>query len=307
MPNILTDLKDIKIAQNALMPWMTTLLPLGAFSTNFSPAPADKSESIKVPIIGKPSASSDFEGDYTKDADSESSTVMVTLDRHKFKTVHMSAIEASTLPVPMLESWVSAAAQQLANDVLEDILSSVTAAEFGPAALADVSEDSFNYKSIVALRKACSKVKMPKSQRALILDSTHYSSLLGDPIVANSSVTSLVRQGVVEGKVQRIAGFDIYETECVPDNGERLAGFGVHPSAIAVAMRYLQPSAKYDEAGAVTDPVTGLTFGYKRFSETKSDKVYITLEALYGFQVLRKDALQRITAAAVTPATPAAK
>jgi len=299
MPNILSDLKDIKIAQAALMPWMTTLLPLGAFSTNFSPDAADKSQSIKVPIVGKPSKSSDFKGDYTDDADSESSSIMVTLNRHKYKTVHMSAIEASTLPVPMLEKWVSAAAQQLANDVLTDILSCVTAANFGDAALDSVPEDAFNYKSIVSLRKACGKVSMPMSQRSLILDSTHYSTLLGDPIVANSSVTSLVQQGVVEGRVQRIAGFDIYETECIPDNGERLAGFGVHPSAIAVAMRYLQPSAKYDEAGAVTDPTTGLTFGYKRFSDTKSDKVYITLEALYGFAVLRKEGLQRITSAAV--------
>lgn len=41
MPNTITDLKDVRISQSALMPWMTALLPLTAFSTNFSPSPAD--------------------------------------------------------------------------------------------------------------------------------------------------------------------------------------------------------------------------------------------------------------------------
>jgi hypothetical protein len=37
MPNTLTNVKDIKVAQNALQPFMATLTPLSAFSTNFSP------------------------------------------------------------------------------------------------------------------------------------------------------------------------------------------------------------------------------------------------------------------------------
>ena len=37
MPNILTNVNDIKVAQNALQPFMASLLPMRAFSTNFSP------------------------------------------------------------------------------------------------------------------------------------------------------------------------------------------------------------------------------------------------------------------------------
>ncbi len=295
MANTLTDLKDIKIAQTALLPWMATLLPLGAFSTNFSPSAADKLDTVKVPIVGAASASSDYAGDYTANADSSASTTAVTLNRHKFKTVHMTALEASTLAVPLLEKLVATAAQQLATDVLADILSCVTEANFGAAAIDGVAAEDFSYKNVIALREACGKANMPLSPRSLILDSSHYSALLADEIVAKSFVTSISQPSLLEGRVQRLAGFDIYETNCVPENGEALAGFGVHPSAIAVAMRYLQPVADYDEAGAVTDPVTGLTFGYKRFSSTTSDKVYITLEALYGFTAIRKDGIKRIT------------
>ena len=294
MANTLTDLKDIKIAQTALLPWMQTLLPLSSFSTNFSPSAADKLDTIKVPIVGAPSASSDFAGDYTQNADSQASTTSVTLNRHKYKTVHMTALEASTLAVPLLEKLVSTAAQQLAQDVLTDILSCVTSANFGTTGIPEVDAESFTYRDVIKMREACGKANMPISPRSLILDSSHYSALLADDIVAKSFVTNLAAPSLIEGTIQRLAGFNVIETNCIPENAERLAGFAVHPSAIAIAMRYLQPVADYMEAGAVTDPTTGLTFGYKRYSTTTSDKVYITLEALYGFKAIRKEAIKRI-------------
>ena len=297
MANTITDLKDVRISQNALLPWMETLLPLSAFSTNFSPDAADKLDTVKVPVIGAPSASSDYAGDYTANADSEASSVAVTLDRHKYKTVHLTAKEAATTSIPLLEKLVMTAAQQLAIDVMSDIFTSITAANFGTPAIPAISAEDFGYKTIIKIREACAAAKMPQDSRALVLDNSYFSSLLADDIVAKSFISPLAQQGVVEAKVNRIAGFNVYETGCVPDNGENLVGFAAHPSSLAIAMRYLTPIANYDEAGAVTDPVTGLTFGYLRYTDTKSNKVYITLEALYGFKVVRPAGLQRIVSA----------
>lgn len=297
MANTITDLKDVRISQNALLPWMETLLPLSAFSTNFSPDAADKLDTVKVPVIGAPSASSDYAGDYTANADSEASSVAVTLDRHKYKTVHLTAKEAATTSIPLLEKLVTTAAQQLAIDVMSDIFTSITAANFGTPAIPAISAEDFGYKTIIKIREACAAAKMPQDSRALVLDNSYFSSLLADDIVAKSFITPLAQQGVVEAKVNRIAGFNVFETGCVPDNGENLVGFAAHPSSLAIAMRYLTPIANYDEAGAVTDPVTGLTFGYLRYTDTKSNKVYITLEALYGFKVVRPAGLQRIVSA----------
>ncbi|MBQ3526052.1 MAG: hypothetical protein IJA63_07240 [Akkermansia sp.] len=297
MANTITDLKDVRISQNALLPWMETLLPLSAFSTNFSPDAADKLDTVKVPVIGAPSASSDYAGDYTANADSEASSVAVTLDRHKYKTVHLTAKEAATTSIPLLEKLVMTAAQQLAIDVMSDIFTSITAANFGTPAIPAIAAEDFGYKTIIKIREACAAAKMPQDSRALVLDNSYFSSLLADDIVAKSFISPLAQQGVVEAKVNRIAGFNVYETGCVPDNGENLVGFAAHPSSLAIAMRYLTPIANYDEAGAVTDPVTGLTFGYLRYTDTKSNKVYITLEALYGFKVVRPAGLQRIVSA----------
>ena len=69
MANTLTDLKDVRIAQAALLPWMTELMPLSVFSTNFSPSPSDKGDTVKVPVVGAPTAASDFAGTYMQDID----------------------------------------------------------------------------------------------------------------------------------------------------------------------------------------------------------------------------------------------
>lgn len=294
MANTLTDLKDVRIAQAALLPWMTELMPLSVFSTNFSPSPSDKGDTVKVPVVGAPTAASDFAGTYMQDIDSEASSVPVVLNKHKFKTVHMTAKEAATTAVPLLEKLVATAAQQLAIDVLTDIFSSVKKATFTTAA--DVaSAEAFSYKTVLKIREACNKAKMPKAGRALVVNTSLNTALLADDIVARSFISNLAQPGVVEARINRLAGFDVYETDCVPDNGENLAGFAAHSSAVAVAMRYLQPIANYDEAGAVTDPVTGLTFGYLRYTDTASNKVLITLECLYGYEVVRTAALQRIS------------
>ena len=70
MSNTLTNVKDIKVAQRALQPFMANLMPVSAFSTDFSPLPADKLDTVRVPLVGAPSESSDFNGDYSANADS---------------------------------------------------------------------------------------------------------------------------------------------------------------------------------------------------------------------------------------------
>lgn len=104
----------------------------------------------------------------------------------------------------------------------------------------------------------------------------------------------MTQPGVVEAQIRRLAGFDLHETVILPENGEKLVGFAAHPSGLAVAMRYLVPAAEYDEAGAVTDPETGLTFGYLRYTETTSNRVFVTIECLYGFKVALADGIKRI-------------
>jgi hypothetical protein len=218
----------------------------------------------------------------------------VQLNRHKFKTVHLTAREAAETAMNVLETLVASAVKQLAQDVLQDIFSEITAANYGAPAIPALAASAFDYKKVLGVRETCATGKMPVSDRALVLDGAFFTNLLGDDIVAKSFMPPIAQPGVVEGQIRRLAGFDVYETSILPENGEKLAGFAAHPSCLAVAMRYLQPVAEYDEAGAVTDPETGLTFGYLRYTETSSNRVFITVECLYGFKVAIAAGLKRI-------------
>jgi hypothetical protein len=295
MSNTLTNVKDIKVAQRALQPFMSNLLPVTAFSTDFSPLPADKLDTVRVPLVGAPSQSSDFAGDYSANADSTVTVVPVTLSRHKYKTVHVTAKENAETALNVLETLVEAAAQQLAQDVLVDIFSCITAANFGAPGIAALAATAFDYKKVLALRESCGNAKMPPNPRSLVLDSGYYTNMLADDVVAKSFNLNLNAPAVTEGMVKRIAGFNLHETTLIPsDHAEKLVGFAAHSSAVAVAMRYLQPVADYQQAGAVTDPVTGMTFGYLRFTDTRANKVFVTLECLYGFSPAKTDGLKRV-------------
>ena len=293
MPNILTNAKDVKVAQSALKPFMATLLPMRAFSSNFSPEPADKLDTIRVPIVGAPSPASDFGGSYTTDVDSSIDVAPVQLNRHKYKTVHVTAREAAETALNVLETLVGSAVKQLAQDVLQDIFTEITAANYGDPAIAALASTAFDYKKVLGVRESCANARMPSTDRALVLDAAYFSNLLGDDIVAKSFMTPVALPGVVDGVIRRLAGFDVYETTILP-NTEKLVGFAGHPSCLAVAMRYLEPVAQYDEAGAVTDPLTGLTFGYLRYTETSSNRIFVTVECLYGFKVAIAGGLRRI-------------
>ncbi|MCX8497519.1 MAG: hypothetical protein ORN51_15165 [Akkermansiaceae bacterium] len=295
MSNTLTNVKDIKVAQRALMPFMSNLLPVTAFSTDFSPMPADKLDTVRVPLVGAPSTSSDFTGDYAANADSTVTVVPVTLNRHKYKTVHVTARESAESSLNALEALVEAAAQQLAQDVLVDIFGCITLANFGAPGITALAATAFDYKKVLSLRDACGIAKMPPNPRSLILDSGYYTNMLADDVVAKSFNLNLNAPAVTEGMVKRIAGFNLHETTLIPsDHAEKLVGFAAHSSAVAVAMRYLQPVADYQQAGAVTDPTTGMTFGYLRFTDSRANKIFVTLECLYGFAPAKTDALKRI-------------
>lgn len=296
MANTLTDMKNILVSQNAINPWLKELLPMSCFSTNFSSDIAQQGDTVRVPLIGAPNASSVFDGDYTKNSDSTITSIPVTLNKHRFNTVHMSATERASMSTDMLSRLVANATKQLAIDVLSDVLSCVTATNYGEA-VATVTGDAFDYDKVIAIRKACGADNMPLANRSLILNPVLFSALLSDARVAQSANQQITANAIVDAALPRIAGFTTYETNALPENSEKLAGIACDPSGIAVAMRYLEPVANYMDSGAVTDPTTGITYGFLEFSDTRANRVNITVECLYGYAVARKAAIKRIVTA----------
>jgi hypothetical protein len=60
-----------------------------------------------------------------------------------------------------------------------------------PMSFSPLSGVDFDYKKLLAIREACSAVKMPVTDRALILDGAYFTNLLGDDVVAKGKVSSV--------------------------------------------------------------------------------------------------------------------
>ena len=99
------------------------------------------------------------------------------------------------------------------------------------AALDPVDAEDFNADTVLAVRQACAQANMPRLRpRALVLDSAYYSNLLGDPKISHSYLMQMSQPSLMEARIPRVYGFDIYETTILPANSESLVGFR-RPSA----------------------------------------------------------------------------
>jgi len=296
MPNQLNNIQDIRIADVFLEAFVAALMPLRAFSTDFSAEFTERGKTVHVPLIGAAGKSYDFKGSYSQNADSSVDTVPVQLTRHKVQSLHLTDKEYSEASIISLERLAKSKARQLAQDVLQDIWSAITEANYGAAAIAAVAATAFDAAKVLKMREACAGVNMPVTERSIVLDDSYYSALLGDSKISQSYLIQVSQPAFQEARIPRVYGFDIFETTILPENEEKLVGFAAHPRGLAIANRYLMPlrPESYLEAGPVTDPSTGITLGYRRYYDNDSGKEIAAFECVYGFTRAIKEGILRI-------------
>jgi hypothetical protein len=295
MSNTLNNIQDIRISDVFLETFVAALMPLRAFSTDFSSEFVERGKTVHVPVVGAANASYDFKGSYAQNADSNVDTIPVELTKHKVQSLHLTDKEYSESSVISLERLARSKARQLAQDVLQDIWGAILSADYDQAIPA-LAATGFDASKVLKIREACAAKNMPVSERSLILDDSFYTNLLGDDKISHSYLTQMSQPSLMEARIPRVYGFDIYETTILPENGEKLVGFAAHPRGLAIANRYLMPlrPESYLEAGPVTDPTTGITLGYRRYYDNDSGKEIAAFECVYGFKPAIKEGILRI-------------
>lgn len=275
----LTNLNDTIFTQNALEAFVKELLPVSFFSTSYSNETEKKGSAIIVPLVSSLTATT-FNSDYEVGGGTMSG-VTVTLDRHKIVSVDLTDVQVANSSNADLEKFGRQAGAALAEAIITDIWGLITSVNFG-AAVITTAASNFAYSQVNKLRKICNQAHMPRQNRALIADADSVEALLNDSSIKASFATSL-SESMVAGAIPRVAGFGLYESQIIPTTDGQYA-FAVHPSAMAVAVRYLQPQApgEYLETRRLDDPTTGLTIGYRRHYSTKTGKHYLNLEAIWG-------------------------
>jgi hypothetical protein len=283
------------ISQAGLDAFVGAFAPMQAFTTDFDPAPASKSDTIQVPYVPAASAAADFSGTYTRQ-DSTLNKRTITLNKHKFVTWFLSDVSMAKSPAATLERFGMQKGFQLAKAVFQDILSAVTSSNYGSAAHTGVAAN-FDYADVVDIKDACDTADMPEVPRSLILGSSYYNALLKDSVIKDAAALGATANQT--GSLPNLSGFMTYRSSLIPGNSQNLVGFAAYPSALITAMRYLQPAGRSQDGvyRPVADEKTGITLGYREFYDNDTGNVVAVLECFYGYALGEANSLKRIISA----------
>jgi hypothetical protein len=283
------------ISQAGLDAFVGAFAPMQAFTTDFDPAPASKSDTIQVPYVPAASAAADFSGTYTRQ-DSTLNKRTITLNKHKFVTWFLSDVSMAKSPAATLERFGMQKGFQLAKAVFQDILSAVTSTNYGSAAHTGVAAN-FDYADVVDIKDACDTADMPEVPRSLILGSSYYNALLKDSVIKDAAALGATANQT--GSLPNLSGFMTYRSSLIPGNSQNLVGFAAYPSALITAMRYLQPAGRSQDGvyRPVADEKTGITLGYREFYDNDTGNVVAVLECFYGYALGEANSLKRIISA----------
>lgn len=284
------------VKQGALQGFVDALLPLAAFSFDVSPQAGERGSSVTVGLINTQSAG-DFAGNYTTNPDSDIDAVSVTLNVHKFKTVHLTDTQLANSSVLQLQELGYQAGHSVGVAFVQNVLAIVTAANYSTAIHTGLAS-AFDSDDVVDIRTGLNNAKVPKAGRKLVLDSDYIGALLKDDTIKGNDKLGTA-EAIQNGMYGKLFGMKIYESDVIPGNSENLVGFAGNGAGIAVAMRYLAPQDgnTYSMAEPLVDNETGMVLGVREWYDNNTGTKYLSFEALGGKAVGNAAGLKRIVSA----------
>ena len=286
------------ISQSALEAFAKKLAPLQAFSTSFNDEATKKGDTINVTTLSNTSSAASFSGTYTAQ-DVTYGTTAISLDQHLFVTWHITDTQASESSAVELERFGYQKGSDLADAVFQNILAEVTVANYGLTAGFTGAASTFDGDDVADLRGDMTAYNCPPDQCALVVGNDYFTALLKDNNISgyfDYGSADIIR----DGRIPSLFGIGyIFETGSIPGNAENLIGFIAHPSAMAVAMRYLEPTntQEYIAANRLYDEDSGMVLGYREYYEPSTGTQTAVLEAVFGKQVGVSNNLRRMISA----------
>jgi hypothetical protein len=283
MATINSALNDKLLAQTALEAFTADLLPLSVFTTSYSNEVVRRGATVEVPLIANLTATT-FDNSY-ESTGGTMNNVSISVDKHQIVTVSLSDTEYSKSSVAEITKFATQQGRALAQAVLTSVfnLFVTTAGSAAQFAASVTGASAFTITNARTLRKALSDDKVPLTDRSLILDSALYDSLLSQSNLLDASQFG-IRDVISEARVPRLLGMNVYESIILPSNSITLKGMAVHPNAVAVAVRALEPQApsEYLAATVVTDPQSGLSLGMRRHYSPSTGRHFVSYECVFG-------------------------
>jgi hypothetical protein len=285
MANSITGINDDIISQAVLEGYTTAIAPLAAFATDFSSEAARRGE--KVSIMRDNTAidaavDKTTHADYTiQDADSDA--VEVTLGQPKYVSWGLDDVEIASSSVLTMERFGRRKGNLLAKTIFQDILSEVTAANFGAAAH-------------TGLASAFDEDDVADVAEALVLSPAYIAALRKAGAIKDTSGYGY--NAIQSGDVPMLHGFKVIMSTAIPGNAENLVGFASDGNGIASAFRYLAPQQghNYTRAEAIVGE-GGMTLGLRDWYSEDSGVRKCVIESVYGYETGIGTGIKRIVSA----------
>jgi hypothetical protein len=288
------------ILDAALRAFKRAVLPLSAFATAYRNVQLKGTDKMVVPYYPLVTAASkDFDKCYVFDDDYAVDKRSVTINKRKYQSWTITGRELSRLPQLQLEKIGAMYGEKLAYDVLQDIFSIITAANYGAAAFTGAAS-TFDSDDVTALAVVADNLLWPKTGRSMIVKPEYKGNLFLDGDVRLEYAYG--DNGVIRDDVlPRVGGFDFGWTPGIPANNENLVGFIAYMSAILVGFSPIEPPPMARKMMAeyqiVTDPDSELSLEYRAWGEPGCDADLHVIECNYGYDKGETDALRRMVSA----------
>jgi len=298
MANSITGVNDDIISANVLSGFISGIAPIMALATDFSDDAAKKGDRISVLRDN-----STIDGAVTKSShaaytiqDANSDSFEISLGQPKYVSWSLDDTEIAQSSVVNLEVFGRRKGHKLAAGILQDILSPVTAANFGSAAFTGAAS-TFDADDVADIKNAADIADWDAMERYLVLSPAYYNSLLKDAGIASSDAFGGI-EAIRQGQIPTLMGFKLIMSNLIPSNGENLVGFASSAQGLATAFRYLQPQEgnTYFRAERLTDP-SGMTLGLRDWYSNDTGVRNRVIESVYGYSVGLPTGMLRIVSA----------
>lgn len=295
---IATELKRQVILQEAIEGFAFALLPLNAFTTVLGGITLEGTNKVNVPfvdVVG--TASTAFNGTYAM-GNTTTGQREVTVDQRIYQAFDWTSDELRRQPALNILTHLKKRVERLGYDVVQSVLGKVTAANFGSASFTGAAS-GFDSDDIADLAGVCSAANWG-NMRSLILSVTYHTALLKDSGIKSALAYGGV-EGVRDGRPPRINGFDIYEANFIPGNGQNLVGMAANPAGLLFVNAPITPTPdvlqNLSQYEAVVDPATGATFEFRRWGSPDTDTTKQVVECNFGSNFGNAEAIKRLVSA----------
>lgn len=290
MANTLTVHDATIIANQALDVLQANLFLAKRIRRDYEAEVATYGKVVQIPKFGTLSANDKVAGSSRTNQDVTSTSVSVTLNKHKEATFTIDDVEKAFSRNDLLQGYVNSGMTAILEAVEADIFALYSGLSVSEGTAGTDITDTL----LRTLRKDLVDAKAPKDANwTLAVATKDYSAMLG--IDRFTEADKIGEKGVIaDGALGKAYNFNVFESQIAPETGAapvNTHGLAFHKDFAALVVRDLPsiPEGLGSVSAVVADAESGLSVRVRMNYDADTGGVAVTVEILYGVAEIRDE------------------